>query len=83
MDEETVIEAIKNYAAMPDKNLFNLHEYATKFSILPTIKKIHGGSTLKQASLATKITSIQRITILNFNATISENHLDIGWIQRF
>lgn len=39
MDEETAVAAIKNYAAMPDKNLFNLHEYATKFSVLPTVKK--------------------------------------------
>ena len=39
MDEETVVAAIKNYAAKPDKNLFSLYEYATKFSVLSAVKR--------------------------------------------
>ncbi len=39
MDEETVISAVKNYAAKKNKDLFRLYEYAQKFKVLKTVRK--------------------------------------------
>lgn len=39
IDDETVVAAIKNYARMSSKNLFKLHEYATKLSVLTKVKQ--------------------------------------------
>lgn len=39
IDDETVVAAIKNYARMPQKNLFRLHDYATKLSIVSIVRQ--------------------------------------------
>lgn len=39
IDDETVVAAIKNYARMPQKNLFRLHDYSTKLSIVSIVRQ--------------------------------------------
>jgi predicted transcriptional regulator of viral defense system len=37
--DETVVAAIKNYAKLPQKDLFKLYDYATKLSVISIIKQ--------------------------------------------
>ncbi len=39
IDDETAIAAIKNYAKMAQKNLFNLYDYATRLSVISTVQQ--------------------------------------------